>query len=135
MTAEPVVLDTDVASLSLKGKLPPDVLHLLASRIPLITFVTLAELTRWVEQRRWGTPRRERLAHWLLGKHVLHSDDDVARTWDTITAYAYLRGRPRPTNDTWVAACCLAYDLPLATRNIKDFQDFAAHEGLRILGG
>ncbi len=39
-TMEPVVLDTDVASLSLKGKLPPDVLRLLCGRIPLITFVT-----------------------------------------------------------------------------------------------
>ncbi|MGH3985071.1 MAG: type II toxin-antitoxin system VapC family toxin [Pseudonocardiaceae bacterium] len=135
MTVEPVVLDTDVASLSLKGKLPPDVSRLLAGRVPLITFVTLAELTRWVEQRQWGTNRRERLASWLLGKHVLHSDDDVARTWGAITAYAYLRGRPRPTNDSWIAACCLAYDLPLATRNVKDFEDFASHEGLRMLGG
>ncbi|MGQ0774792.1 MAG: type II toxin-antitoxin system VapC family toxin [Pseudonocardiales bacterium] len=135
MTSEPVVLDTDVASLSLKGKLPPKVLRLLSGRAPLLTFVTLAELTRWVEQRQWGAHRRELLARWLVGKHVLHSDDDVARTWGTITAYAYLRGRPRPTNDTWIPACCLAYDLPLATRNVKDFEDFAEHEGLRILGG
>lgn len=60
---------------------------------------------------------------------------DVARMWGTITAYAYLRGWPRPTNDSWIAACCLAYDLPLATRNVKDFDDFAEHEGLHILGG
>jgi toxin FitB len=131
---EPVVLDTDVASLSLTGKLPPNLVSLVTGRLPLITFVTLAELTRWVEQRHWGPHRRERLAAWLAGKHVLHSVDDVARTWGIITAYAYLRGRPRPTNDTWVAACCLAYDLPLATRNVKDFEDFAEHEGLIILG-
>jgi toxin FitB len=45
------------------------------------------------------------------------------------------RGTARPTrpqNDTWVAACCLAYDLPLATFNIKDFGDFAEHEGLTL---
>ena len=36
-------------------------------------------------------------------------------------------------NDTWIAACCLAYDLPLATLNIKDFTDFAEHEGLTVL--
>lgn len=134
MTSEPVVLDTDVASLSLKRKLPPEVLRLLSGRVPLITFVTLAELTRWVEQRQWGAHRRELLSRWLIGKHVLHSDDDVAHTWGAITAYAYLRGRPRPTNDSWIAACCLAYDLPLATQNVKDFEDFATHEGLRILG-
>jgi predicted nucleic acid-binding protein len=133
VTSEPVVLDTDVASLSLKRKLSPEVLRLLGGRIPLITFVTLAELTRWVEQRQWGAHRRELLSRWLVGKHVLHSDDDVAHTWGAITAYAYLRGRPRPTNDSWIAACCLTYDLPLATQNVKDFEDFASHEGLRIL--
>jgi toxin FitB len=134
VTSEPVVLDTDVASLSLKRKLPPEVLRLLSGRVPLITFVTLAELTRWVEQRQWGAHRRELLSRWLVGKHVLHSADDVAHTWGAITAYAYLRGRPRPTNDSWIAACCLAYDLPLATQNVKDFEDFASYEGLRILG-
>ena len=43
-------------------------------------------------------------------------------------------GRPRPQNDTWIAASCLAYDLPLATLNVKDFRDFAEHEGLTLIG-
>ncbi len=34
----------------------------------------------------------------------------------------------------WIAACCLTYDLPLATGNIKDYEDFATHHGLRLLG-
>jgi hypothetical protein len=33
----------------------------------------------------------------------------------------------------WVAACCLTYDLPLATLNLKDY-DFRTHHNLRILG-
>jgi hypothetical protein len=74
------------------------------------------------------------LARWLVGKHVLHSDDEVARTWGTITAYATLRGRARPANDSWIAACCLAYGVPLATHNLKDYKDFAEHEGLTIVG-
>ncbi len=44
------------------------------------------------------------------------------------------RGRPRPINDTWIAACCLVADLPLATLNVKDFKDFAEHDGLQIIG-
>jgi hypothetical protein len=28
----------------------------------------------------------------------------------------------------------VAYDLPLATLNVKDFRDFAEHEGLALLG-
>jgi len=39
------------------------------------------------------------------------------------------RGRPRPQNDSWIAACCLAFDLPLATLNVKDFADYAEYEG------
>ena len=37
-------------------------------------------------------------------------------------------------NDTWIAACCLVRDLPLATLNVKDFNDFAEHDGLRVIG-
>ena len=37
-------------------------------------------------------------------------------------------------NDTWVAACCLVRKLPLATLNVKDFKDFADHDGLRVIG-
>jgi predicted nucleic acid-binding protein len=44
-----------------------------------------------------------------------------------------LRGRPRPVNDTWVAACCLVRELPLATVNTKDYIDFSEHEGLELL--
>ncbi|MBA8943050.1 putative nucleic acid-binding protein [Streptomyces calvus] len=34
----------------------------------------------------------------------------------------------------WIAACALTYDLPLATPNLKDYEDFRLHHGLRILG-
>lgn len=50
-----------------------------------------------------------------------------------IQAQARLRGRPRPVNDAWVAACCIARDLPLATLNTKDYIDFAEHEGLTLI--
>ena len=50
-----------------------------------------------------------------------------------MSAAAIQRGRPRPVNDTWVAACCLAYQLPLATLNLRDFKDFAERHGLRLL--
>jgi toxin FitB len=35
-------------------------------------------------------------------------------------------------NDMWVAACCLAEDVPLATRNVKDYADFTEYHGLRM---
>jgi toxin FitB len=33
----------------------------------------------------------------------------------------------------WNAACCLVEDLPLATLNAKDYQDFVDHHGLVLL--
>jgi predicted nucleic acid-binding protein len=53
--------------------------------------------------------------------------------WRELQAHAQNRGRARPANDTWIAACCLARDLPLATLNVKDFADFAEHEGLKLI--
>jgi len=50
-----------------------------------------------------------------------------------IIAYADKRVRPRPINDSWIAACCLTYDLPLATLNVRDFEDFVEYEGLQII--
>ena len=45
------------------------------------------------------------------------------------------RARPSsPVNDTWIAACCLVRNLPLATLNVKDFRDFVDHEGLPVIG-
>ena len=44
-----------------------------------------------------------------------------------------LQPGPRPVNDSWIAACCIARELPLATFNIKDYADFAEHEGLELV--
>jgi toxin FitB len=60
--------------------------------------------------------------------------EQVAVRWGELQARAERRGRPRPVNDTWIAASCLVRGLPLATLNIKDFNDFADHDGLRVVG-
>jgi hypothetical protein len=36
-------------------------------------------------------------------------------------------------NDTWVAVCCLHLRPSPATLNLKDFRDFAEHEGLVLI--
>ena len=136
MTAavHPAVLDTDVASLLHRRKLTGPLAARLTGREPLITFVTYGELTKWAEIRHWGARRREELAGWLSGIPVLPGDEAAATLWGRLSAAAIQRGRPRPVNDMWVAACCLAYEVPLATLNLKDYEDFKEHHGLRILG-
>ncbi|TDC61436.1 type II toxin-antitoxin system VapC family toxin [Actinomadura sp. GC306] len=130
----PVILDTDVASLSHKRKLKDPLATRLIGRRPLITFVTLGELTKWTEVRHWGPRSRQGLAVWLSSIPVLPGDEAVAATWGRLSAANVQRGRPRPVNDMWVAACAITYDVPLATLNFKDFEDFETHHhGLRLL--
>lgn len=133
LTMNSVVFDTDVASLIFKGELPDSVAAQLVGYRPCITFVTLAELTKWVELRSWGPQRRDQLAGWLNAMVVLPGTPLVARKWGEISAFAVKRGRPRPQNDTWIAASCLVYGVPLATLNVKDFADFVDHEGLELI--
>jgi toxin FitB len=128
-----VILDTDVSSLSLKRRLSSAVLVRLVGKQPCITFVTLGELMQWAELRHWGRRNRDALENWLGGVIVLPCSEDVARTWGRISAAAIQRGRIRPANDTWIAACALSYGLPLATLNAKDFEDFAQHDGLNLI--
>ena len=134
MSTRRIILDTDAASLSIKNALPPALLRELLGAQVGITFITLGELHRWALLRNWGPPKVAGLEAWLSTRPTLPYNDAVARTWGEISAHASRRGRPRPQNDSWIAACCLAYDLPLATLNIKDFADFAEYEGLRIVG-
>ena len=54
--------------------------------------------------------------------------------WGQLSARATQDGKPRPTNDSWIAACCLTYGLPLATFNTKDFAYHADNHGLRFFG-
>lgn len=128
-----VVLDTDAASLSYKGRLPESLAARLVGQEICVTFVTIGELARWSEKRHWGTRARTQLMDWLGRRVVLPYDEQVAWKWGRLSVSAEQRGRPRPINDTWIAACCLVADLPLVTLNLKDFKDFAEHDGLRII--
>lgn len=128
-----IILDTDVASRSFKDQLSPGLRSRLGRAQFGITYVTLGELAQWVTLRNWGPRNRARLNAWIASKAVLPYSDDVARMWGEISARAIRRGRSRPANDSWIAACCLVFDLPLATLNVKDFADFAEHEGLTIV--
>jgi toxin FitB len=42
-------------------------------------------------------------------------------------------GRPRPQNETWIAARCLLYEVPLVTLNAAGFTDLTEHHGLVLL--
>jgi predicted nucleic acid-binding protein len=96
--------------------------------------VTLGELTKWTVLRSWGPRKLAHLADWRRGVVTLPYSDAVAIAWGELAARAQRRGRPRPVNDTWIAAACLVRRLPLSTLNVKDFADFAQRDGLQLVG-
>lgn len=128
-----VIVDTDVASRLQRGNVPPTIARDLVGSTLVLTFVSVAELLLWAEARAWGANRRHDLEAWLDATPVLPYTRRVAAEWARLTARTRARGRPRPANDTWIAACGLAYDLPLVTMNRKDFEDFERHDGLVLI--
>lgn len=128
-----VVLDTDVASQLVKDKLPPAFAAQLAPYDAAPSFATVGELVRWRSERDLGAVRRAKLDLFLATVPMIDGLRDVAHKWGEIVGFARRRGRPRPSNDSWVAACCLTYDLPLATLNVKDFEDYVEYEGLQLI--
>jgi toxin FitB len=128
-----VVLDTDAASLAHKGRLTTALARHLTGKVACVTFVTIGELHKWAEIRSWGRHSRDELDVWLGRVFKLPYTEEVARTWGGLAARAEQRSRKRPVNDTWIAACCIAFSVPLLTLNRKDFIDFAEHEGLALL--
>lgn len=129
-----VVLDTDAASLLQRGRLEPGYAGHLAGQTLALTFVTVGEMHKGMALRNWGKRRRTDLEAWIDRFLVVPYSVEVAQRWGEVAAAAQQRGRPRPVNDAWIAACCLVGDVPLLTLNRRDFEDFAHHDGLRLLG-
>ena len=130
-----IVLDTDVVSHHRVGRLPAEYARLVTTAPHCIAFATAGELWKGALDKRWGGVRRAGLDLWLAMEPVLSADLPGVTIWAAITAGAQRRGRPRPLNDSWIAACCIEGGLPLLTLNRRDFADFAEHDGLVLLDG
>jgi toxin FitB len=113
-----VVLDTDVASASLRDRLPDRLRTALAGHTMCITFVTVGELMKWRVLRSWGPNRTADLARWRERVGVLEYDEAVAEKWGQLQARAQRRGRPRRTTTpgwppaVWSMICRLPHSTP-----------------------
>lgn len=128
-----VIYDTDIASHLIRRRLEPALTAILASYAPCVTFVTIGELAEWGYTRNWSQRSMLGIDAWLSRVPKIWCDDTITRTWGRLSAETRRAGRPRPVNDMWNAACCIAHGLPLATLNVKDYQDFVDHYGLQII--
>ena len=116
------VADTDVVSYVFKNhpfgsRYDPE----LAGRITLISFMTVAEIERWVLQYRWGKQRIQLLRTFLERFTVLPSSPDLCRKWAEVMVTAQAAGRRIESADAWITATALLHDAPLLTNNRNDY--------------
>jgi predicted nucleic acid-binding protein len=151
-----VVVDTNMISLLVKlkhGRLKKDEARAkryeayLNGQDMIRAFPTEAELRVWLHR----LPEDPRKAEYAQGIQevldqtgLIDGTDAVAQHWARImtvgesSALIHVRdgGNPRreaQLNDTWIAACALAHDLPLVTDNGKDFAWMQERLGLKII--
>ncbi|ACU69858.1 hypothetical protein Caci_0926 [Catenulispora acidiphila DSM 44928] len=125
-----VAADTAVASRWFTADPAPGKL---AGRTVVLPFVAVAELATWPERLLWGHSRTEDLSLWADRRRMILGDDTVCRIWARITVAAQRAGSPPPANDSWIAAGCLSYGLPLATQDKRHYRYFADRYGLQLL--
>jgi tRNA(fMet)-specific endonuclease VapC len=102
----------------------------LTNTLPVISFMTVAELEQWALVRNWSLTRQERLAEYVERFSIMLVDLNLCRVWATIGNQARRAGRPIQASDAWIAATALALDVPLLTNNRADF---AGVDGLTLL--
>jgi tRNA(fMet)-specific endonuclease VapC len=92
----------------------------LMGKVPVISFMTLAELYRWSLERKWGEQRQAKLEQHL--RHLL-INRALCLKWAEVSALRRSLGRPLHCADAWIAATALLHKIPLLTNNIKDFKN------------
>jgi tRNA(fMet)-specific endonuclease VapC len=117
-----VVVDTDVVSYVFKNhpfgsRYDAE----LTGRIALISFMTVAEIERWVLQYRWGSQRIQLLRAFLQRFTVVPSSPDLCLAWAEVMVAAQAAGRRIESADAWIAATALLHDAPLLTNNRNDY--------------
>ncbi len=102
---------------------------------PWITAISMAELLYGVERLPEGRRKlalREALHrvtdHAFAGR-ILAFDNIAARQYALLVAHRFSMGRPISVQDAQIAAICLVNGAPLATRNVRDFEE----TGVRLI--
>jgi predicted nucleic acid-binding protein len=125
-----VVVDTDVVSLVFKADSRAEK-YVAALSAPdlLVSFMTEAELERWILQARWGSERIIRFRTYMKRFVSVPSSRDLIVRWAEVMVVARSLGRRIEVADAWVAATALLY-APLITNNPGDYVGVA---GIKLL--
>jgi predicted nucleic acid-binding protein len=121
-----LVVDTSVLVEVERGSLPPDALHKIQPGVRLaVSAITVSELLHGYHRAQPKSRRlaRERFISSLLAElEILPIDLRVAREHARIWAELAERGEMIGPYDLLIAATALAYRVPLATLNDREFR-------------
>ena len=119
-----ILLDTDVFSYRLRGDSRAALFEdQLANARLGISFQTHAELLFWAARRRWGSTRTADLRRAIARHQIVHSNDEIVSQCAAIRLQRQGGGREMQTADLWIAATAMALGVPLATNNLRDFEE------------
>jgi predicted nucleic acid-binding protein len=124
--AGPLAVDTDVFSMvhEKRGR-HADFAPLIAGHPLALSFSVVGELKVLAIRAGLGSKRTERLNSAIRTCVVIPSDVRVVDRWAELRARFISRLKGEGINDLWTAACCLVYELPLATGDLGDFGQIA----------
>ena len=95
--------------------------RIIGTRLPIVSFMTRAEILLWPKANRWGDRREQELLNHLGRFTTLYPDDRTFDLWTVVKTFSKRRGRPIETADAWIAATALQFEIPLITLNHRDF--------------
>ena len=126
-----VVVDTDVVSFLFKNSPNAEFYRPhLVGKIPVLSFMTVAELDQWALERNWGEARRYQMAEYMRKFVVVPFTRSLCLKWAEVSVQRRKKGRPIQCPDAWIAATALLYNLPLITNNRKDYEEI---DGLALI--
>lgn len=123
MDADFILLDTNILSFILRNDTRAEkYAPFIEGRIPVISFVTVAEMYFGAYKGKWGARSFRELESFLRKYVVIEFNYQICREWGVIKAQLEEIGRPvEDDNDIWIAATARVTEIPLITHNPKHF--------------
>jgi tRNA(fMet)-specific endonuclease VapC len=116
------VVDTDVVSfLFHNSPLAQLYRRHLTGKLPVISFMTLAEIRYGMLQARWGSARVGRMEAYLKQFVLYGCDSDLCTIWARVVYSERTSGRVVSAQDAWIAATAIQNSVPLVSHNRRHF--------------
>jgi predicted nucleic acid-binding protein len=125
-----ILVDTNIFSEPTKPRPHPAVIAWIEHHTDdlVVSSIVLGELYEGIPALSPGR-RRNDLISWFQALNrdfadaIIPVDQRVALRWAELLTDLKRRGKKKTTEDTLIAATALVHDIPIATRNVADFQD------------